>query len=127
MIRTVLGPMLSMPILLLGFRSVTLVIVTLIVSIIADLCNLYYTHRVLHEKFIFRNYDIKLFKDLFIYTSFIAINIVVDQINNNIDNLLLARFRGTAGVAIYAVSQRLYTAYVRFFNIDFRSFYSKSS
>lgn len=114
MIRTVLGPMLSMPILLLGFRSVTLVIVTLIVSIIADLCNLYYTHRVLHEKFIFRNYDIKLFKDLFIYTSFIAINIVVDQINNNIDNLLLARFRGTAGVAIYAVSQRLYTAYVRF-------------
>lgn len=114
MLRTVLGPMISMPLLLLGFRSITLVTVSLVVSIFTDLCNLHYVLRKLKEKFVFHSFEKGVFKDLFIYTSFIAINIIVDQINTNVDNLLLARFKGTKEVAIYAVGQRLYTAYVRF-------------
>ena len=114
MLRTVLGPLVSIPLLLMGIGSVGIVTSTLVVSIVADSANLYYTLFVLKEKFVFRDFEKGLIGNLFSYTAFIAINIVVDQINSNIDNLIIARFRGTSEVALYAVGQRLYTAYVRF-------------
>lgn len=114
MIKTILGPLLSMPLLLLGFRSVSFVVVTLVISILADTLNLIYCVRIIKTKFIFHHLDKDVFKDLFVYTSFIAINIIVDQINSNVDNIMLARFKGTKEVAVYAVGSRLYTAYVRF-------------
>lgn len=114
MIKTILGPLLSMPLLLLGFRSVSFVVVTLVISILADILNLIYCVRIIKTKFIFHHLDKDVFKDLFVYTSFIAINIIVDQINSNVDNIMLARFKGTKEVAVYAVGSRLYTAYVRF-------------
>ena len=41
----------------------------------------------------------------------IAINIVVDQINWNIDKLLLARYKGTVAVAVYSVGYTLNNYY----------------
>ena len=52
-----------------------------------------------------------LFREIFTYTSFIAINIVVDQINWNIDKLLLARYKGTVAVAVYSVGYTLNNYY----------------
>ena len=52
-----------------------------------------------------------LFLDLFTYTSFIAINLIVDQINWNVDKVLLARYKGTVAVAIYSVGFTLNTYY----------------
>lgn len=55
-----------------------------------------------------------IFKSLLAYTSFIALNTVIDQINWNIDKLLLGRFKGTAEVAIYSVGYTLYGCYMMF-------------
>ena len=55
-----------------------------------------------------------LFSDLFAYTVFIAIELIVDQINWNIDKVLLARYKGTVMVAIYSVGYSLYTYYQTF-------------
>lgn len=114
MLRTIMGPLISLPILLSGYRSFGLVLTMVIVSLCADTTNAIYVFVVLKEKFIFKSFDKGLLKRMTIYTSFIAINIIVDQINTNIDNLLLARFKGTGQVAVYAVGSRLYTAFVRF-------------
>ncbi len=112
MIKTVLGPLVTLPVLLLGYRSVALVVVSLVSSLFADLLYLYYVLFVLRCKFRFSGFEKGLFAGLFAYTGFIAINMIVDQVNNHVDKVLLGRFCGTAAVSIYAVGSTLYTYYL---------------
>ncbi|MBR3243892.1 MAG: polysaccharide biosynthesis protein, partial [Parasporobacterium sp.] len=112
MISLVLGPMVNLPLLLMGFRSTALVVSSLVFSIVTASVNLYYVTAKLGNRFIIGGYEKKLFSSLFSYTSFIAINLIVDQINNGIDKVLLGRFKGTVVVAIYAVGANLYNYYM---------------
>lgn len=113
-IKNVLGPMVTLPLLLMGLRSISMVSVSIIVSLIADVCYVIYVFLVLKNKFAFEKPEKGLFSDLFAYTVFIAIELIVDQINWNIDKILLARYRGTVMVAVYSVGYSLYTYYQTF-------------
>ena len=114
MIKTVLGPLVTLPLLLMGYRSIALVSVTFVLSILADCLYVYYVFYVLHQRFVFRNFEHGILKELFSYTAFIAINAVIDQINLNIDKILLARFKGTTQVSIYSVGYAMYSYYQMF-------------
>ena len=114
MLKTVAGPMVTLPLLLLGYGSVSMVTVTLAVSIFADLIYLLYTLKNLHCKFKFRNFEKGLFRSLLGFTIFIAVNMIVDQINNNVDKFLLGRYCGTTAVAVYSAAHTLYNFYVMF-------------
>ena len=110
-LKTVFGPLVTIPLLLYGFRSVAIVCVTVAFSLIADIIYVYYVLFVLRERFKWSGHDKGLLKKLSIYTSFIAINMVIDQINWNIDKLVLARYKGTVSVAIYSVGYTLNNFY----------------
>lgn len=114
MINTVLGPLVTLPILLAGYRSIAMVAVTFALAVITDLIYFIYVVFVLKNKFIFKNFEKGIFNSLFVYTAFIAINMIVDQINWNIDKFLLGRFRGTETVAVYSVGYTLYSYYMMF-------------
>ena len=109
--KTVCGPLVTIPLLLYGFRSVAIVCVTVAFSLIADFIYVYYVLLILKERFIWSGYDKGILKKLTIYTSFIAINMIIDQINWNIDKLVLARYKGTILVAVYSVGYTLNTYY----------------
>ncbi len=111
-LKTVLGPMLTMPVLLAGYGSIGMVTVTLVVSFLTDLLYLFYTTKRLKERFVFGSFEKGLLKSLLGYSGFIALNIIIDQINWNIDKTLLGRFRGTAEVAVYSVGFSLYHYYM---------------
>ena len=111
-LRTVMGPLLTLPLLLMGYRSVAMVLVTVAVSFAVDICYYIYVVYKLKEKFWFSHFEKGLIKSLFGFTAFVAINMVIDQINWNIDKVLLGRFRGTAMVAVYAVGYNLYNYYM---------------
>ncbi len=112
MIRTVVSPLVTLPLLILGYRSIAMVSVTLGLSVLTDFCYFIYVKKALKNKFIFHGFEKGVFKSLFIYTSFIAINLIVDQINWNIDKFLLGRYKGTEVVAVYAVGYSLYQYYM---------------
>lgn len=114
MVKTVGGPLVTLPLLLAGFRSVAMVVVTVAVSLFIDVVYFVYVIFVMKEKFIFRDFEKKIFISLFSYTFFIALNTLIDQINWNIDKLLLGRFIGTAEVAVYSVGFTLYHCYMMF-------------
>lgn len=113
-ISTVITPLVNIPILLMGYKSIALVVASLIFGIINYSVSIYYVLAVLKNKFIFTNFEKGIFSGLFTYTIFIAVNMVIDQINWNIDKLLLARFIGTAEVAVYSVGYSLYMHYMQF-------------
>ena len=114
MLKTVASPLITLPLLLLGFRSIAMVSVTLGVSVLTDTAYLIYSKTALKVRFRFGHFEKGLFKSLFAYTSFIAINLIVDQVNGNLGKFILGRFQGTTVVAIYAVGYSLYQYYMMF-------------
>lgn len=114
LIKTVVSPLVTLPLLLLGFRSVAMVVVTVALALLTDVLYLYYVLFVLRNRFVFRAADFGIFPELFAYTGLIAVNLIVDQVNWNIDKLLLARYQGTESVAIYSVGYTLYSYYMVF-------------
>lgn len=114
MFKTVFSPLITLPLLLMGYRSIAMVSVTVAVTLFVDVMYLVYVLFKMKEKFIFKDFEKGIFKSLFAYTAFIALNTVIDQINWNIDKLLLGRFKGTAEVAVYSVGYTLYQCYMLF-------------
>ncbi|NCC37341.1 MAG: polysaccharide biosynthesis protein, partial [Chloroflexia bacterium] len=55
-----------------------------------------------------------LLREIAIFSSFIFVNMVVDQINWNVDKYIIGRFRGPSEVAVYAVAANLRGIYVTF-------------
>ncbi len=113
-LRTVMSPLVTLPLLLMGYRSIAMVTVTLAAYVISDAIYVWFVLFKLKERFRFRGIEKKQFTGLFAFTAFIAINLLVDQINWNVDKLLLARYKGTTAVAIYSVGYTLYTYYQMF-------------
>lgn len=113
-IKTVLSPLATIPFLLMGYKSVALATVTVTVTAVTDIIYMLYVIIKLKNRFIFRDFEKGIFKSLLVYTSFIAINLIVDQINWNIDKFLLGRFCGTAAVAVYSIGSSLYGYYQMF-------------
>lgn len=114
MIESVGGPILNFTVLYLGLRSVAVASVALTMGVIVFLLYGYYAIRVLKQKFIFRNFEKGLLGSLFRFTGFIAINLIVDQVNDQVDKVLLARFCGTAVVAVYAIGINFSAYYTQF-------------
>ncbi len=109
--RIVLFPAIMLPLLFYGYKSIAMTTVSLTLSILFNITYFYYCRKDLNVKFSFYNIDKSIIVGLFTYTLFIAINIIVDQINWNVDKLLLGRFKGTVIVAIYSVGFGLYNFY----------------
>ena len=114
MLKTVLGPLVTLPLLLMGHRSIAMVTVTFIISLLADILYLTYSKSILKVKFSFKNFEKGIFKSLFVYTSFIALNLIIDQINSNLDKFLLGRYQGTETVAVYSIGSYIFGYYVMF-------------
>ncbi|MCD7791350.1 MAG: oligosaccharide flippase family protein [Bacteroides thetaiotaomicron] len=114
MIKTVFSPLVTLPLLLMGYRSIAMVTVTVVIALISDSLNMYYVIRVLHNKFIFHGFEKGIFKSLFSYTFFIALNIIIDQLNWNVDKIVIGRYKGTTEVAVYSVGYTLSSYFMSF-------------
>ncbi len=114
MLKQVLNPLLMIPLLILGFRSVTLTLVTLTFTVITILADMYYCLVKLKMRFSFRHYDFSLMRRMFGFTAYVFIGIVVDNFNWSIDRLLLLWLHGTTAVTVYTVAAQLNIFYQAF-------------
>lgn len=113
-LQNLLNPFITFPLLLMGYGSVAMVTVTTVLTLSKLLLNIGYCLGKLRVRFRFKGFDFKLLKEMWIFTFFIFINLIVDQINWNIDKFLLGRIIGTTAVAIYGVSAQLNSLYIHF-------------
>ena len=122
-VKTVISPLLTLPLLLAGYGSVAMVVITTLVTLLMDAVYFFYARKKLEMRFAFHGFEKGILRNLLVYSSFIAINIVVDQINSNMDKFLLGRFVGTEEVAVYAIGYTLYHYYM-FFSLGVSSVFS---
>lgn len=112
MIKTVANPFVVLPLLILGYGSVGMVIATTFLNITIEVINAVYCINKLKMKFSFRDFDFKLMREMTVFSSFIFMNLIIDQINWNVDKFIVGRFRGTVAVAVYGLAAQLNTYYL---------------
>lgn len=109
LIKTIIVPLTMLPLLLLGHKAITMVLVTSAYSILFHLITIYYCFKKLKMKICFepRNMDKVLLREVLVYSFFIFLNLIVDSIYNNTDQVILGSVSGTIAVSIYAVAARV--------------------
>lgn len=112
--QSILNPFLSLPLLLLGKGSVGMVVVSTFLTITCFIVNMFYSIKKLKMKFCFKKFDFSLLKEMWIFTFFIFISQIIDQVNWSVDKFLLGRILGTGMVAIYGVGGQINSMYLQF-------------
>lgn len=113
-VQILLQPICMIPLLILGYKSIAMVLVLTIVNIICLILNTITCYSKLKIKLVFKKIDLLLFKEIFIYSFFIFLNQLVDKINWCFDNFILGAVSGTVATAIYAVAGQLNNMYRNF-------------
>lgn len=112
LLQTVLNPFLTLPLLLMGYKSISLIVVTTILTVGKFIMNMYYCRKKIDMRFKFKNMQFSLLKEIWVFSFFIFLNMIVDQINWSVDKFILGMFGGTVAVAVYAVGGQINTLYM---------------
>jgi O-antigen/teichoic acid export membrane protein len=112
MVKTVVNPFVMLPILLLGYKSIGMVVATTVINLSIEVINAYFCVKRLKIQFNFRKLDFALMKEIAVFSSYIFVNLIIDQINWNVDKIIIGRFRGTVSVAVYGLAAQLNTYYL---------------
>ena len=113
LVATILNPIVTIALLLHGYGSTGMVLVSLVISIVTFFINLFYCKNILVIPFKIGYIDISLIKRMSKFSFFLFINIIIDQINWNMDKFLLGRMVGSSAVAIYSVASQINTIYIQ--------------
>ena len=112
--KTVFSPALSIIALFFGYGSIGVVIATTAINLLVDAINIYYCFSKLKMRFSFRKMEFYKLKEIFVFSVFIAMNQLIDQINWQTDKIILGKMISSAAVSIYAIGASINMYYVQF-------------
>ncbi|MGL4762365.1 MAG: oligosaccharide flippase family protein [Sarcina sp.] len=112
--RTIINPMVMIPLLFMGHKSISMTIVSTILNLVCIGLNVFYCFKVLKIKIKFNNFDIPLLKEISVYSFFIFLNIIIDKIYWSTDQFILGALVSSSAVAIYSVGSTFNIYYMGF-------------
>ena len=110
--NTIMKPLLMIPLLFLGYKSITMCVVITVVNIIVLLSNYFYCRNKLNINIKFMGFDKVLFKTIFGYSFFIFLGVIVDKVNWSVDQFILGAVSGAVAVSIYSIASQINTLFV---------------
>lgn len=116
LLQNLFSPFLTLPLLIMGCGSIGMVSVTTFLTCLTLITNIFYCKRKLHIRFSFYGFKLSMLKEMWVFTFFIFLNQIIDQINWSVDKFLLGRISGTSAVAIYGVGGQINSMYLEFSN-----------
>lgn len=114
---TIVNPFVTLPLLLIGYRSVMLVIITTVITLAQLLANIWFCISKIKIPVSFRGFERKLLKEISVFSSFVFINMIIGQVNWNVDKLILGHTGGTDEVAVYSVAAQFNNLFMAFSTI----------
>lgn len=114
LLQYLMNPLIALPLLLMGYGSIGMVVVTTALTLAALISNIYFCHTKIHARFKFNNLCFGPLKEIGAFTFFIFLNQVIDLVNWSVDKYLLGRLSGTVAVAIYSVGGQINSMYIQF-------------
>jgi len=111
LIEIIITPCFLLLVLVLGFKSIGMAVIVLSLIVLKHIIKVYYSFAYCGYKISFNIKSLSMFKEIFVFSSFIFLNILASQMNNSVDKLLIGRYRGTADVAVFGIATQIYTLY----------------
>lgn len=112
--RIIISPCIIVPLLIVGYRSIAMVVATTILNITILFINMWYCIKKLQVKLYFNNFDFTLLKEISRYSFYNFLNIIVDKINWSADQFILGAMVGTVSVAVYSIAAQISMYYLCF-------------
>lgn len=111
-VSIVLKPIIMIPILLLGYKSIAMAITVTFINLTIMISNYLFCKNKLKINIKFNGFDKLLFKTVFNYSFFIFLNILVDKINYSVDKFILGAVCGTIAVSVYSAAASINDMFV---------------
>lgn len=111
---TIFNPLICLPLLFTGHGSVAVVGVTTLITFTTLAANIYYCKKVLNTQFSFHHFEAGLLREIAVFSSFLFLNMIIDQINWSVDKYILGRVSGTNAVAVYGVGSQINSLVITF-------------
>jgi len=108
------NPFLSIILLFMGYKAVALVVATTIVSLFSFTINIWFCLGKLRMRFSFKQISPQLLKEIALFSFFIFLNSIIDQINWSVDKFLLGMYVGSASIAVYSLGAVINNLYLQF-------------
>ena len=106
-----------------GGRAIAIAAISVIMAVITYISYFIYAKKKINLQFIFKGFDKSLFKEIFIFSGFLFLNSITDQITFSTDNVILSALKGTTVVAIYSVGSN-FKIYFQNFSTSISSVFS---
>jgi O-antigen/teichoic acid export membrane protein len=106
-LSVILMPCIMIPMLLLGYKSVAMAVVMVIVGILTLTINIWFCLTRLNIKIEFNNLDYKLLKEIAPFIGFVFLKMVLDRFYWSSGQFVLGAFAGTASIAIFSISLQM--------------------
>ena len=114
LVSTLISPFVTLPLLLMGYQSIMLVTVTTVLTFIRIAVNIWFCFKKIKIPVSFKNFEWSLLRKIAVFSSFLFINSIIDQINWNVDKLILGHTSGTSEVAVYGVASQFNSLFMTF-------------
>lgn len=111
-LNTILKPLIMIPLLFMGFKSIAMIVVITILNVLVLLSNYLYCKKKLNIKIKFMGFDKVLFKTILSYSIWLFLTSIVDKVNWSVDQFILGVVSGTTAVSIYSLATNFNTLFI---------------
>ncbi len=111
-LNTLLRPLLMIPFLFLGYKSITMVLIITLINVFVLISNYFYCRKKLNIRIKFSGFDKTMFNVVFGYSIWIFLGTIADKVNWNVDQFILGAISGTIAVSIYSIASQLNSLFI---------------
>ena len=111
--HTIIQPLIMIPVLFLGYKSVAMTIVLTIINFFVLFSNYLFCKRKMNLKVKYSGFDKAIFLTIFGYSFWVFLATIVDTINWSVDQTILGILSGTIAVSVYTVATNFNTIFIR--------------
>ncbi len=111
-LNTIIKPLIMIPILFMGYKSIAMAIIVTVINVAVMLLNYVYCRSKLKVKVKYKGFDLSLFKEIFSYSFFIFLGVIVDKVNWSVDTFILGAVSGTIAISLYTVASQINNLFI---------------
>lgn len=113
LVTIILNPIVGAALMINGFGLIAVTISTVCFAMFSYVFDMIYAFK-LGMKIKFSKFNNKVLKEIFVYSFFIFLNVLIDQIYWGTDRVIIGKYIGVQGIAVYSVGAIFNTLYMGF-------------
>ena len=113
LLKVILVPILGILLMINGFGLVIVTISTVVITLLISIFDIVYALK-LGMKIKINNFDFKILKEIFHYSFYIFLNIIIDRVYWGTDKIIIGKYVGIVAVGIYSIASIFNQLYMNF-------------